>query len=148
MFGVAMVYHWVNEEEYKLAEKFLTDIGASRDQSSDVGDKKPEFCLKNQQQRDAFLGFRRSLERRRPRGSEPLSLQMDIYTQATGVQMTIVWSDEEEYQLGKKFLMDMGASCGQSSDRRDKKPAFFYLENEQQLEALFEFRRSLREKRK
>lgn len=76
------------------------------------------------------------------------NLKMDIYTQATGVQMTIAWADEEEYQLGKKFLMDMGASCGQSSERRDKKPAFFYLENDQQLESLYEFRRSLRENKK
>jgi hypothetical protein len=75
-------------------------------------------------------------------------LEMDIYTQATGVQMTIAWANEEEYQLGKKFLTNMGASCGQSSDRRDEKAEFFYLESKQQLEALFQFRRSLREKGK
>ncbi len=76
------------------------------------------------------------------------NLKMDIYTQATGVQMTIAWTNEEEYQLGKKFLTDMGASCGQSSDRRGEKPAFFYLESKEQLESLYKFRRSLREKRK
>ncbi len=77
-----------------------------------------------------------------------VNLEMDIYTQATGVQMTIAWANEEEYQLGKKFLTDMDAGCGQSSDRRGEKPEFFYLESEQQLEALFQFRRSLREKGK
>lgn len=76
------------------------------------------------------------------------NLKMDIYTKATGVQMTIAWANEEEYQLGKKFLTDMGASCGRSSDRRGEKPAFFYLENRQQLESLYEFMRSLRKNRK
>jgi hypothetical protein len=74
------------------------------------------------------------------------NLKMDIYNRATGVQMTIGWANEEEYQLGKKFLTDLGAGCGSSSDRREQKPAFFYLENQQQLETLYEFRRSLREK--
>jgi len=74
-----------------------------------------------------------------------LNLKMDIYTKATGVQMTITWANEEEYQLGQKFLTDMGASCGQASDRRGEKPAFFYLESKEQLESLYEFRRSLRE---
>jgi hypothetical protein len=77
-----------------------------------------------------------------------LNLKMDVYTKATGVQMTIAWANEEEYQLAKKFLTDMGASCSQPSDRRGDKPAFFYLENKQQLESLYEFRRSLREKAK
>lgn len=76
------------------------------------------------------------------------NFKIDIYNRATGVQMTIRWANEDEYQLGKKFLTDLGASCGNSSDRREGKPAFFYLENQQQLEALYEFRRSLREKAK
>jgi hypothetical protein len=62
--------------------------------------------------------------------------------------MTIAWANEQEYQLGKKFLTEMGASCGQSSARRGEKAEFFYLESKQQLEALFQFRRSLREKGK
>ena len=74
------------------------------------------------------------------------NLKMDIYTRATGVQMTIAWANEEEYQLGKKFLADMGASCGGSSDHRGDKPSFFYLETKEQLDSLFEFRRTLREK--
>jgi hypothetical protein len=74
---------------------------------------------------------------------------MDIYTAATGVQITIKWANEDEYQRGRKLLTDMGADCGQPGEMRarDQKPEFFYLENEQQLEALFEFMRSLREKR-
>lgn len=147
MSGAPMVFHLTDEEEYHLAEKFLMDIGASRDeQSNDIS--KPEFHLKNQQQRDAFLAFRRLLGKRRSPSSDPPSLEMDVYIQTNGVQMTIAWTNEEEYQIGRNFLMNLGASCGQSSERRHDKPAFFYLENENQLEALFEFRQSLREKGK
>lgn len=77
-----------------------------------------------------------------------LDLKMDIYTQDTGVQMTIAWANENEYQLGKKFLTDMGVRCIEPRNARDKKPEFVYLENRQQLESLFAFRRSLREKSK
>jgi hypothetical protein len=74
---------------------------------------------------------------------------MDIYTATTGIEMTIKWSNEDEYQLGKQFLKDMGAGCGPPGEvrARDQKPEFFYLENEQQLEALFKFMQSLKEKR-
>jgi hypothetical protein len=73
------------------------------------------------------------------------NLKMDIYTATTGVEMTIKWANEEEYQLGRKFLTDMGADCGSS---RGTKPEFFYLKNKQQLEALYEFRQALKEERK
>jgi hypothetical protein len=75
---------------------------------------------------------------------------MDIYTVTTGVEMTIKWANEGEYQLGKKFLTDMGAGCGppdKASDH-DQKPEFFYLQNEKQLHALLNFMRSLKEKSK
>lgn len=148
MFDVTSVISWANEEEYHLAEKFLTDMGVTRGQSTDVADKQPAFHVENLQQLHALHDFRRSLERRRPKSSGPPSLEMDIYTQSTGVQMTIAWANEEEYQLGKKFLTDMGALDFPSDEVRREKPEFFYLENRQQLEALFEFRRSLRGKRK
>ena len=77
-----------------------------------------------------------------------LNLKMDIYTRATGVQITIAWVSEEEYQLGKTFLEDLGASCGQSSERRGERPAFYYLENEDQLKSLYQFMRSLEKKDK
>jgi hypothetical protein len=73
---------------------------------------------------------------------------MDIYAANIGVEMTIDWANEEEYQLGKKFLTDIGASCSSRSDPRGEKPVFFYLENRQQLDALLEFRKSLKERRK
>jgi len=73
------------------------------------------------------------------------NLEMDIYTRATGVQVTIAWVDEDEYQLGKKFLTELGAGCGQSSDRRSDKSAFYYLETEDQLKSLYAFMRGLRD---
>jgi hypothetical protein len=71
------------------------------------------------------------------------NLKMRIYTAATGVEMTIAWANENEYKLGYKFLMDMGAL--DFPPNRDK-PASFYLKTEEQRDALYEFRRSLREK--
>lgn len=73
-------------------------------------------------------------------------LKMDIYTVTTGVEMTLSWANEEEYRLGKKFLTDMGTACGQSSERNVDKPEFFYLQNEQQLDALFAFRKKLKKR--
>jgi hypothetical protein len=74
------------------------------------------------------------------------NLEMNIYSAVTGVQMTIKWASEKEYQLGKKFLIDQGAVFAGSSD--GKMPEFFGLETKQQLDALLEFRRSLREQKK
>jgi hypothetical protein len=73
------------------------------------------------------------------------SLKMKIYTAATGVEMTIAWSNENEYELGDKFLTDMGAL---NFPPHGDKPASFYLKNKAQLDSLYEFRRSLREKTK
>lgn len=79
-----------------------------------------------------------------------LNLEMDIYTATTGVEMTIKWASENEYQLVKKFLTDMGAGCGPPSRVRaaGQRPEFFYLENDEQFHALLNFMRSLKEKRK
>ncbi len=76
------------------------------------------------------------------------NLNMRIITEATAFGMTIAWTDEQEYQLGKKFLTDIGARCRQSADVAGDEPEYFYLETEQQYLALLNFRRSLREKRK
>jgi hypothetical protein len=36
------------------------------------------------------------------------NLEMNIYSAFTGVQMTIKWANEKEYQLGKKFSHGAG----------------------------------------
>lgn len=75
------------------------------------------------------------------------TLDMEIYTAFNGVQMTIAWADEAEYQAGKEFLIGLGAFDIPFAATRADRPEFIYLETEQQRDALFEFRRSLREKR-
>jgi len=70
-------------------------------------------------------------------------LEMDVYTASAGVQMTIWWPSEEAYQKGKEFLTRMGANCGPPGQVR-KRPEFFYLQNEEQLHALLELRKSVR----
>ena len=72
------------------------------------------------------------------------NLNMKIYTAETGVEMTIAWVDGKEYKLGYKFLTDMGAL---DFPPKGDKPASFYLKTKEQLESLFQFRRSLREKK-
>ncbi len=74
------------------------------------------------------------------------NLAMDIYTQSSGVQLTLDWDNEEEYQIGKKFLADLGALFFENRQSNPCKADFVYLENTGQLEALYEFRRSLQEK--
>lgn len=149
MNDVTSVIYWANEEEYQLAEKLMTEMGVAFGRCDDLADDEPGFRVENLDQFRALDQLRKLLERRRPRSSDPPSLEMDIYTQATGVQMTLAWPNEEDYQLGKKFLIDIGALYFPSDEepRRDK-PEFFCLENREQLESLFEFRRSLREKAK
>lgn len=73
------------------------------------------------------------------------NLKMKIYTAATGVEITIAWANEDDYKLGNKFLTDMGVL---NFPPEADKPASFYLENKEQLESLYKFRRTLREERK
>lgn len=67
----------------------------------------------------------------------------DIYTASTGVQMTLLWANEHDYQLGIEFLTKLGTACGQSEEDRPRRPPFFYLQDDTQLEALMSFRKSL-----
>jgi hypothetical protein len=69
------------------------------------------------------------------------NLEMEIY--AGGPELTLAWPDEQQYQLGKKFLIDLGALW---FDRSDDRPDFVCLENTEQLKLLFAFQKSLTEK--
>lgn len=71
------------------------------------------------------------------------NLEMEIY--AGGPELTLAWPDEQQYQLGKKFLIDMGALW---FDRPDDRPDFVYLETREQLKLLFAFQKSLDEKQR
>lgn len=68
---------------------------------------------------------------------------MKIYTASTGVEKMIAWADENDYKLGYKFLTGIGALDFPSNG---SKPASFYLKTKEQRDALYEFRRSLRQK--
>ena len=75
-------------------------------------------------------------------------LIMDFYDYRTGVVFTLRWRNEEEYRQGKAFLKELlGPEGGVGVDEPDRVPSY-YLENEQQFDALMEFRRTLREKAK
>ncbi len=144
---VTGVVCWENEEEYRQAEKFLVDLGASRVPPSGAVDVNADFYLENRHKFDAFTKFARLVEQSRSIIGGPPNLQMDIYTADIGVQMMVAWANEDEYQLGRKFLVDIGALEFPSDDARGTKPDFFHLQNEQQLDALLRFRKSLRDKR-
>lgn len=71
---------------------------------------------------------------------------MEIYTPPHGVRMVISWANEEEYRLGQAFLKNLAGPCGESTF--DPGIEFYYLETKQQLDALYDFRRDLRDRRK
>ncbi len=50
------------------------------------------------------------------------NLEMEIY--AGGPELTLAWQDEQQYQLGKRFLIDLGALW---FDRSGDRPDFVFL---------------------
>lgn len=74
-------------------------------------------------------------------------VKMEIYTRETGVEMTLTWRNEEEFLLGKEFLEELlDGDFGFTSIQPGKIP-FCYMRDEKQLQALFDFRRELRNRR-
>jgi hypothetical protein len=78
-------------------------------------------------------------------------LKMEIY--AGGLVLTLPWPDEEQYELGKKFLAEMGAMIFEEHERSSTlpiplggRPMSAYLKTREQLWKLFEFQKSLRER--
>ena len=72
-------------------------------------------------------------------------LIMDFYRYSTGGVFTLRWRNEEEYRQGKAFLKKLlGPDGGVRVDEPDRVPSY-YLETEQQYDALLDFRRALRE---
>ena len=70
---------------------------------------------------------------------------MDFYSYESGAQFTLLWKDEREYLLGKAFLRDLlGDAFQVGANNPDGVPSY-YLKNNQLLDALYEFRRKLRE---
>ena len=75
-------------------------------------------------------------------------LIMDFYHVPTGVVFTLRWSNEQEYLQGKAFLHELLGPAGACGVNEPGRVPSYYLETEQQYDALLEFRRTLREKQK
>jgi hypothetical protein len=72
------------------------------------------------------------------------NLAMIVYSEYDGVESTIEWRNEEQFQQVKKFLEDMGLHVTETLlDGERTKPAFVYMKTEQQYKAMSEFSWSL-----
>ncbi len=70
--------------------------------------------------------------------------EMEIYNASSGVVLTLSWDSEVEYLQGKAFLKELvGGRVGQA-ELRPGELEFYYLENDQQRDALYEFMRTLK----
>ena len=75
------------------------------------------------------------------------NVQMILYTAYDGIETRITWDNEEMYQLVKQFLENIGLHVsGTSSGAPHMRPAFVYMETEQQYDALCDFTQKLKEK--
>jgi hypothetical protein len=72
----------------------------------------------------------------------------DFYHVPTGVVFTLRWSDEQEYSNAKAFLNELVGPAGSCGLNEPGKVPSYYLENEQQYDALLDFRKKLRQARK
>jgi hypothetical protein len=72
-------------------------------------------------------------------------LMMDFYNAESGVQFTLEWRNEAEYALGKEFLKNLLGDEGGASAHEPGRIPFYYLKNDQDRDALLDFRRELRE---
>jgi len=73
------------------------------------------------------------------------TLTIDFYSAESGVQFTLEWRNEAEYVLGTEFLKSLlGDEAGLSVHETGSVP-FYYLKNDQDRDALLDFRRKLRE---
>ena len=73
---------------------------------------------------------------------------MDFYHVPSGVRFTLRWKNEQEYLLGKAFLKELLGEDGGSSVHEPGRVPYYHLENDQLRDALYDFRRELREKNK
>jgi hypothetical protein len=74
------------------------------------------------------------------------NLEMQIYTAFNGVETTVTWANQDEYQAVKKFFEDAGASVMSISSNVPTDAEYVYVENREQIQGLNEFVKSLRQK--
>lgn len=72
--------------------------------------------------------------------------EMIIYTAFNGMETTGKWRDEREFEAVKNYLPKIGARMmGISENNKSTGGVFVHLETKEQVEALSEFVKSLRE---
>ena len=74
------------------------------------------------------------------------NLEMLIYTAFNGVESTVTWANQGEYQAVKKFFEDAGASVMSISSNVPTDAEFVYVEKKEQIQGLSEFVKSLRQR--
>jgi hypothetical protein len=74
------------------------------------------------------------------------NLEMKIYTEFDGINATVKWNSEKEYQVVKRFFLDNGARVSGISSNTPTAREFVFVESRDQIEGLDEFVHSLREK--
>jgi hypothetical protein len=72
------------------------------------------------------------------------NLEMRIYTAFNGVETTLTWPNQDEYQAVKKYFEDAGASVMSISSNVPTDAEFIYVEKREQIQGLNEFVESLR----
>jgi hypothetical protein len=76
------------------------------------------------------------------------NLEMRIYTAFNGVETTVTWPNQDEYQAVKKYFEDAGASVMSISSNVPTDAEFVYVETREQIQGLNEFVESLRRERR
>jgi hypothetical protein len=138
------VYHWIDAEEYREAEKFLSGIGASRTPPGDAVNMNADFYLEGVHQLSALGRYYHRVRINRPKIGLP---RLDIEIYVNGGHGPIFWANEEEYQQAKKLLADMGIPPTHVINARYENAESFYLDTREQYQALLALQKSFEEKR-
>jgi hypothetical protein len=146
VYDLTSVVDWADEEEYRKAEEFLIGIGASQIPPKDAVNKAADFYLANEAQIEAFGRYKNSVVVARPRTGPP-RLDMNYYVDPAGVDGKVTWSNEDEYQRARKFLIDIGVPPMPGVVPRYANAEFFYFETNEQWQAFRELRKSIEEGR-
>lgn len=75
------------------------------------------------------------------------NFRMEIYNVASGVQYEYQWRDAQEFEIARAFLDDLLGPDARSSQPDPDEPLFYYMKNETQRDAWFQFSGELRRQR-
>lgn len=67
---------------------------------------------------------------------------VEIYCAHNGMSMDLPWRSESEFRDGAAFLRGLVGGAVSQKKRYPEQPDFYYLETEDQFEALMQFRRA------